>query len=208
MHRLITLALACTAALTTAGIASAGNWEDDRLDAAASQIAGKPLDVHCEDSWYEWINAGEEAGEDWSVLAGFTYVSEPVVYIAPDLCDTLHALLDLGPRGVGVYHAAAAVQTLVHEAVHQRGVTDEGDTDCTALTLVDDVAVRHFGYKRTERVPYTVTTTTRRKVGGRWVTSRSQAVRYRQQPSQTLKDFHSMAVAWHKAAPPEYQGDC
>jgi hypothetical protein len=208
MLRLTTLALACAAALLTAGTASAENWKDNRLDTVASQIAGKPLAVHCESSWYEWINAGEEQAEDWSVLAGFTFISEPVVYISPDLCETLHALLELGPRGVGVYHVAAAVQTLVHEAVHQRGVSNEGETDCTALSLVDDVAVRTFGYRRTERVPYTVTTTTRRKVGGRWVTSRIQAVRYRQQPSQTLKDFHAMAVAWHKAAPPEYQGTC
>ena len=208
MLRLTTLALACAAALLTASTASAANWPDRRLDAVASHIAGKPLDVHCEASWYEWINAGEEQAEDWGLLAGFTVFSEPVVYIAPDLCDTLHALLELGPRGVGVYHAAAAVQTLVHEAVHQRGVADEGQTDCTALSLVDDVAVRNFGYKRTERVPYTVTTTSRRKVNGRWVRRQNKVVRYRAVPSQTLKDFHAMAVAWHKAAPPEYQGTC
>ena len=208
MLRLTTLALACAAALVMAGTASAENWKDARLDAVASHIAGKPVQVHCEDSWYEWINSGEQQDEDWSVLLGLTYLSEPLVYINPDGCETLHALLELGPRAVGVYHAAGAVQTLVHEAVHQRGITDEGDTDCTALSLVDDVAVRHFGYKRTERVPYTVTTTTKRKVNGRWTTIRSTAVRYRQQPSQTLKDFHTMAVGWHKAAPPEYQGNC
>lgn len=208
MLRPITLALACAAALLTASTASAGNWKDARLDAVASHVAGKPLEVQCEDSWYVWINSGEQHGEDWSVLDGFTVMSEPVVYVNPDRCETLHALLELGPRGVGAYHAAGAVLTLVHEAVHQRGIANEGDTDCTALSLVDDVAVRHFGYKRTERVPYTVTTTSRRKVSGRWVTTRSKAVRYRQEPSQALKDFHTMAVAWHKWAPPEYQGNC
>jgi hypothetical protein len=208
MLRLTTLALACAAALLTAGTASAGNWKDNRLNAVASHIAGKPVDVHCEDSWYVWINSGEVQAEDWSLLAGYTYLSEPVVYIAPDRCETLHALLEIGPRGVGAYHAAGAVQTLVHEAVHQRGVTDEGETDCTALSLVDEVAVRHFGYKRTERVPYTVTTTSRRKVDGRWIRTQSKAVRYRMVPSQALKDFHTMAVAWHEWAPPEYQGTC
>ena len=159
MLRPITLVLACAAGLLTAGTASAANWSDGRLDAVASQIAGKPVRVHCEDSWYEWINAGEEAGEDWSYVNGFTALVEPVVYINPGRCETLHALLELGPRGVGVFHAAGAVKTLVHEAVHQRGVTNEGETDCTALSLVDDVAVRSCGYKRTERVAYTVTTT-------------------------------------------------
>ena len=58
MLRLTTLALACSAALLlTAGTASAENWSDARLDAVASHIAGKPVDVHCEDSWYVWINA-------------------------------------------------------------------------------------------------------------------------------------------------------
>jgi hypothetical protein len=199
MPRLTTLALAILA-LVGASSASAQNWPESKLDAVASHVAGHPVSVWCEDNWRDWIHTGDSVNEDWSYVGGFTVLSTPTVYLAPDVCETLHVLAKSGPSFVGAYHASWAVQALVHEGVHQRGVADEGETDCAALSIVGDIAVRHFGYKRTERQAYVH----KRKVKGRSVTS----VRYRQVPSPALAAFTSFAQAWHDAAPDEYQGTC
>jgi hypothetical protein len=190
-------------ALALVAPAAAGNVPNSQLDAAASAVAGKPVTVWCESHWSEWIHTGDSVEKDWSSLGGFTILSEPIVYLSPDICETLHALLRYGDD-VGSYHASVAIHVLVHEAVHQTGIENEGETDCKALALDRQVALDHFGYSETEPQQYIAKTV--KRVKGKRVTT--YAVRTRQVPSRRLADFSSWTLAWHKAAPAEYQGAC
>lgn len=210
LRHLIVVVAVVLATATTATATPQANWPEPKLDAVASQIAGKPVAVWCEDNWGDWIHAGDSISEDWSYVNGFTFIDRPTVYLAPSVCETLHALVRLpGTGDVGLYHAALAIHVLVHEAVHQRGIANEGETDCTALALLRDVAVQHFGFTATERQAYTVTTTRRVKVGKRkFATVRNTAVRYREVESPRLVRLVEFGKAWHEAAPAEYQGTC
>jgi hypothetical protein len=211
MHRkIVVVAVAALAAFVLASPAAASNWPSGDLDAAASAVAGHPVQVWCEENWGDWIHLGDDDGEDFSYLEGFTFPSEPIVFINPAHCETLHALLD--GRQVGSYHSSIALLTLAHEAVHQRGVLDEGVTDCTALPLVPGLATDHFGVPRsvskTRIVSYTKTVV--RRVNGRSVRVRvraQKAVRVNI-ANPYLADLAAAARAWHRAAPAEYQGTC
>jgi hypothetical protein len=183
-----------------AGKASAANWPDSSLDTAASSVAGHPVNVWCEASWADWIHAGDTAGEDWGLLIGFTDPSVPTIYLQPTVCETLHVLVKRGPEQVGPYWGSLAIHALVHESKHQAGYLDEGQTDCAALAVDDQVAVQFFGYKKTDRVTSWVKT---RRHGRTVYAKKISTV-----PSRQLALFHAWDHAWHAASPPEYQGGC
>lgn len=120
--------------------AQAGNVPDPRLDAVAAEIAGHPVNVWCETDSAEWsrmVSAVFGPTVDPIYVRGYTLYSSTTVNVAPIVCATL--LWEIGgrqgtpppylPRGV-------ALLTLVHESVHQRGVTDEGIADCIAIKLL------------------------------------------------------------------------
>jgi hypothetical protein len=77
---------------------------------------------------------------------GFHHAGEDAVYLAPDVCSTMRARL--AGRRHELYALAAAIETLVHESIHVRGVHDEGETDCNAMHEMPRVATRFFGFKR------------------------------------------------------------
>ena len=131
---------------------------------------------------------------------GFTYLGTPTLYLQPTVCETLQVLSRYGPAEVGPYWASQAVHTLVHESKHQAGIRDEGETDCAALAVDDDVAVKYFGYKRTDRVTSWVKT----KRNGRTVYVKKVST----VPSRELARFHSWDHAFHASLPPAYQGNC
>jgi hypothetical protein len=96
--------------------------------------------------------------------------------------------------------------------VHQRGITDEGVTDCTALPLVVPAMEKWFGLTKTVPVQTTrsVVRTLRRKIAGKW-----RAIKYRtlvpvteMVPNPDYARAAGWALAWHRTKPPEYQGDC
>lgn len=188
-----------------------GNSADQRLDAAASEVAGKPVPVWCENSWADWIHFGDSVSQDWTWVSGFTVPSAgPTVYVNPRQCETLHALLN--GENVGTYYAASALLTLAHESVHQRGVLNEGETDCTALPLVPGLAVSRFGIASMVSQSYTATTVRRfvRKVRGKRVVIRvvQRVVRWRTVKNPYLDRLAADALRWHRSKPPEYQGNC
>jgi hypothetical protein len=206
MRRILVI-VAAVAAFTAlvAPAASAGNWPESRLDAAASSVAGHPVQVWCESSWGDWVHAGDAESVDFAQILGFTAPStSTAIFISPSLCETLHALLSFGPSKVGNYWGSLAVHVLVHESEHQAGHIDEGEADCAALAVDDSVAVQYFGYQTSEQQRYTVTVTHRTK---RIVTVTQQS-RYRTVPSEQLAEFHSFDHAWHAATSPAYQGGC
>lgn len=226
------------AALLIAPAAHADNSPHPVLDAVATAVAGKPVTVYCENSWYDWIMFFADQGIDGSGINGFTSLSRPVVYVSPRQCETLHALINR--EDVGTYYAATALLTLVHEAVHQRGVADEGMADCTALPLVPQLAASHFTIPATVAAQRIVTTqeqqivtvdeqrvvTTSRRVrrNGKWVTVKESrvvtvpvqrtitvnvsSVVTEQVANPWLAQLAMDARRWHRSKPPEYQGSC
>ncbi|MDE2098614.1 MAG: hypothetical protein KGL39_15275 [Patescibacteria group bacterium] len=194
------LPLCGTLLLVTAGAAQASNSPDLTLDTAASYVAGHAVTVWCETDWAAWLSMEQQNGV--SEAGGFTHIGTPVVYVAPDVCEELHALIDR--RDVGSFFAADAVLTLAHEAVHQRGVADEGAADCAALSLVKDVATTFFGIPKT--VPQRYIELATRRVAGKRV--RVPTLKTRQIINPYLVQLQQDAQLWHDAKPAAYRGSC
>jgi hypothetical protein len=192
---------AVTLALVCAGTASAANQPDPRLDAAASLVAGHPISVYCENDWATWLANTSGPGE-----SGFTVIGTPVVYVDPQVCLTLQIMLH-GDDAGSVY-GSQALLTLAHESVHQRGITDEGVTDCTALPFVPQLATKFFGIPATVQQTVTATRTILVRIGSK---SKRISVTYTKEaivPNPFLTTLATQAELWHRASPPEYQGGC
>jgi hypothetical protein len=94
-----------------------------RFSAEASEIAGKPVTISC-----------DEAGDHVGVVQhadGAAIVGGDVGYLTPERCHDLYRLaFDGEVRGS---QTARAIAVLAHESWHLRGVADEGTTECYAL---------------------------------------------------------------------------
>lgn len=180
--------------------ARAANNPSPVLDAAASYVAGHPVSVWCETSWSDWLTMTANNGV--SEAGGFTRAETPVVYLAPDVCEELHALV--GKEDVGSFFAADAILTLTHESVHQRGVMDEAVTDCTALGMVSQMATTFFSIPKTVVQQYVKLAY--KRVAGKRVRVSSIGTRYVANPflARLVKD----ATRWHDAKPAQYHGSC
>jgi hypothetical protein len=196
---LITVYIA--AMLMLAGVARADNNSSPILDAAASYIAGHFVSVWCETDWPSWMQMTQQ-NQVSGAAGGFTNIGTPVIYMAPDICEELHALAD--NEDVGSFFAADAILTLAHESVHQRGIRDEAVTDCTALGLVKDLATTYFNIPRTVTQTY-IGYAHKRYAGVRMKVS-VQRTRITSNP--LLSRLQADAERWHKAKPTQYQGGC
>jgi hypothetical protein len=184
-------------ALIGVAVAKAAEYQDPRLDAVASSVAGHPITAHCYQGAGEWNATEVQSGLTFET-DGFTFVGrDQYVNLAPRVCDTLEALLKLGPDAVGPFWAGLAIKVLIHESVHQRGITDEGVTDCAALALVKQYAVSSFGYAAT------VKQTVYRKLKNGTYRRTVRTV-----PNPQLAALYASALAWHRALPASYQGSC
>jgi hypothetical protein len=183
----------------------AGNQPHPTLDAIATQVAGKPVSVWCENSAPEWESLTATANvPHWA--DGFTYVAQPAVYVAPRLCETLHVALRNGAAAVGAYWLSGALLTLAHESVHQRGIVDEQLADCTALPLVGPLATQFFNVPATvsqQRILKSTRIVTR-KVRGVKVRIKVQDTKlvYVSVPNPFLAQVVSWSVAWHNSYGP------
>ena len=204
------IVLAVLAVAIHAGVANAENQSNPVFDQIASDVAGKPVTVYCEDDWYPWIKSFEEDGLNGTFVTGFTFPDTPIVFVSPRQCETLWALHER--QSVGTCYAASAIFTLAHEAVHQRGIADEGLTDCTALPLVAGLAVKYFGITETVTERYLVPKTIKRTVmvakKKKTVTVRTTVQATRTVPNPWFQQLKVDTVSWHKAKPAEYQGNC
>ena len=115
----------------------------------ASSVAGHSVSVWCEDSYIDWVAAENYLKS--SELDGFTFQGQTTVWLSPYVCQNLHHLLTsgLGYQAVDPLWSARAIETLIHEAVHQRGISDEAQTDCLAMAEVERYAVGSFGFPAT-----------------------------------------------------------
>jgi hypothetical protein len=215
MRQGIGAVIATAVLLMAAATAQAENQPHPSLNALVSEVAGKPVTVWCENSPYDWdrfvysYSGGAQIGAS---MYGFTYMTTPVVYLSPQRCQPLTLALQYGYAEVGAIYLAAGLHTLIHEAAHQRGYTDEGQAECYALPLVAPLAERYFGLARTITVPMTqtVTRTMRRKIAGRWrkITYRTQIVVATTTPNPDYTRVAGWATAWHRTLPVNYQGGC
>lgn len=176
--------------------AAHGAYQDQRLNAIASAVAGHPVIVSCASGAHEWSRFEDTAGLAFET-DGFTFVGrDNVVYLAPRICDTLMADLTVGTNYVGDYWNGLAIRAILHESVHQRGITDEGITECTAMQLVKQYATS-FGYAaKVTQVSYV-----RVRDGHFRRVSKFVA-------NPAIARMYAWAVAWHRQLPSNYQEVC
>ena len=192
---LMVMAIAAVA-FAIAATAARAAYQDPKLNAVASAVAGHPVIASCATGAHEWSQFEDVAGLAFET-DGFTFVGrDNVIYLAPRICDILLADFSYGVTAVGDYWNGLAIKTIIHESVHQRGITDESVTDCTALKLVKQYALS-FGYAaKVTQVSYV----------------RVKEGRYRRVTklvaNPALDRLYQSAVAWHKQLPIAYQVAC
>jgi hypothetical protein len=98
----------------------------------------KLVNVACWDT-RDWTTVTEETGNTspegrGKVLLGFFLPHMPRwIDLSPTTCTDLQDLIDFGePNG----RRADALTTLIHEAVHLHGISNEAKTNCVAVQLV------------------------------------------------------------------------
>jgi hypothetical protein len=94
-----------------------------RITREAANIAGKPVSVAC-DEGYTYTGIGSDA-------LGVAFIRRSLAYLEPGVCRTIHDILSGKTDESDA--AAVALLVLAHEAVHLRGESREGVTECLAL---------------------------------------------------------------------------
>jgi hypothetical protein len=95
----------------------------ERFSSEASEIAGKPVSVRCDEA-RDYVGAVQHA-DGVAVLGG------DLAILTPEICHDLYRLAFDGE--VTGARTGRAVAVLAHEAWHLRGERDEGRTECYAL---------------------------------------------------------------------------
>lgn len=117
------------------------------LEQPASYVAGKPVVVYCAKTRAAWreltISVGAQPAADGFVDA----VGGATVNLRDDVCLTL--LRRMNRKVVTLPQLANPLLTLVHESAHLRGLSNEGETDCDALSRIPDVGGRFFCVQNT-----------------------------------------------------------
>lgn len=120
--------------------------EQDALARIASELAGRPVGVHCPSFFGGLVDVRGEAGR-----VRFDAEGHPANHtdLSPDTCDELRRLkhvdfscLDRRACGYSQFEAGWAAHTVAHEAFHLRGFQDEGVTECYAMQNTAFVAER------------------------------------------------------------------
>ncbi len=101
--------------------------DEARWAKVASAIVGRPVRVHCPNSFERLTSVSSEAGYVRFTAAG---PPEPQTFLSPETCD---GLARFARSHKVTFENAWAVQTLAHESFHMRGVRDEAITECYGL---------------------------------------------------------------------------
>lgn len=110
---------------------------EQRLSREASAVAERRVTVRCDDG-YAYTGVGSDA-------LGVAFIRRGLAYLHPDVCRTLHDVLEGERRERDA--TGEAVLVLAHEAVHLAGERDEAVTECKGLQ--EGVAVgRRLGLSR------------------------------------------------------------
>lgn len=199
------LVIIAVLAVTRIATAEAANSPHFTLDSIASQVAGKPVSIHCETNNQDWdamvgVNFPGRRGDQ---INGYAVPGSTVAFISPRACLPLQQALRTNYRDAGLVFLTIGLHVLIHEAVHLRGVRNEGETDCAALAefgnYVDDVGV-----------PLTVTKLVRKTktVLVRGIRVRTSTVVTVRVPNPDVARMRVLAQQLRDAMPIEYRGDC
>jgi hypothetical protein len=127
---------------------SSKSRRDPLYSSIATQLARRAVGVYCWNA-ADWntlhVRRREQSGEGLTWILGYVPHANPgEINLAPEICNRLDGLAyrKLRPRGKARIDFAEAVDTLAHEAMHSRGVTDEAETECYSLQLIDFTAMR------------------------------------------------------------------
>lgn len=121
--------------------------QDPLYTKIATEIAGKHAPVYCWNAG-DWnslhVRRREQRGEGLSWVLGYVPRGSTAINLAPEVCNRLDliAYKRNRPRGSARVHFAEAVDTLAHESIHALGVTDEAETECYSLQLMDWTAMK------------------------------------------------------------------
>jgi hypothetical protein len=146
--RLIAAALLIVGALAAVGFARREDRirQQTTLAAIATELAGRPVGVHCPGFLKSLVDTRGEAGR-----VAFGADGRPANHtdLAPATCSALRRLdrvdftcIERGDCGFKEFKAAWAAHTLAHESFHLRGFQDEGIAECYALQNTAFVAER------------------------------------------------------------------
>jgi hypothetical protein len=94
-----------------------------RFSAEASRIAGKDVEIRCDES-RDYVGFVQHAD-------GVALVGGDRAYLTPEICHDLYRVAF--EQDVTSSRTGRAIAVLAHEAWHLRGVRDEGQTECFAL---------------------------------------------------------------------------
>lgn len=97
---------------------------EQRLSAEAARISGRPATLECDDAGN---HTGVRTDADGAAIVGGS-----LVWLAPDICNTLHDLA-FRDRAPSFDRTSWAVLVLAHEAWHLRGEADEGLANCFGM---------------------------------------------------------------------------
>jgi hypothetical protein len=146
--RLIAAALLIVGALAAVGFARHEDriHEQNKLAVIASDLAGRPVGVHCPGFLGTLVNVRTEGGR-----VQFDGSGRPANHtdLSPETCRELRHLnrvdftcIDRGDCGYSQFKAAWAAHTLAHESFHLRGFAEEAKAECYALQNTALVAER------------------------------------------------------------------
>jgi len=103
--------------------------EEAELSAVASQLAGRPVKVHCQTLGQAFVDAGSELGwVPWRADG----TPEAWALIKRDQCRDLNAYLG-SDKAAPTPGEVVAVHVLTHEAMHMAGHIDEAEAECAAV---------------------------------------------------------------------------
>jgi hypothetical protein len=146
--RLIAAALLILGALAAVGFARREDriHQQETLGAIATELAGRPVAVHCPGFLNSLVDVHAEAGR-----VQFSADGRPAnsTDLAPSTCSSLRHLdtvdftcIERDTCGFKEFKEAWAAHTLAHESFHLRGFEDEGIAECYALQNTAFVAER------------------------------------------------------------------
>jgi hypothetical protein len=115
---------------------------ETRFSRAASEVAGKELEVRCWSAgdWRRLLRERRGLGDSTHDVDGFALVGGGRVHLSPYLCSWLAAAAGRRLRTERDEAAAGySLLALAHEAQHSTGVADEGTATCHALQTAPEL---------------------------------------------------------------------
>lgn len=104
-------------------------WVEHRLEVAASEIAGGPVQVSCQSLGQAFVDLGPELGY---VAWGPDGVPERATLIKFGTCGNLRAWLG-STKANPTLDQVIAVHVVTHETMHMVGIVNEAQAECAAV---------------------------------------------------------------------------